>query len=291
MVGGPALLGGRYRLGERIAAGGMGTVYTATDERLGRQVAVKVLRDELADDDRFVERFRREARAAASLTHPNVAAVFDYGGDGGRLGGTREQSGGRLGGTRERSGGRPFIVMELARGRDLAMLLREEGPLAPERAAAIGAQVCDALAHAHAAGLVHRDVKPANVIVDEADAVKVTDFGIARAAGESTLTVTGSVLGSAHYIAPEQASGGQVTAATDVYAAGILLYEMLTNALPFTGESALAIAMRHVSDEVPAPSAVNPRVPEWLDGIVARATAKDPAARWADARDMAEALR
>ncbi|HEX2057929.1 MAG TPA: protein kinase [Actinomycetota bacterium] len=267
MVGG-RLLGGRYLLEERIAAGGMGTVYAATDQRLDRRVAVKLLKDDLAHDDRFVARFEREARAAAALSHPNVASVFDYGED----------------------EGVPYIVMELASGRDLARLLREEGRLPAIRARSIGAQICAALAHAHAAGLVHRDVKPANVIVDDSDHVKVTDFGIARAAGESTLTATGSVLGSAHYMAPEQASGAPVTSATDVYAAGIVLYEMLTSALPFTGDSPVSVAMRHVSDEVPAPSSVAPDVPASLDRVVARATAKDPSARWPNAAAMGAAL-
>ena len=268
MVGGPRVLGGRYLLEERIAAGGMGTVYAASDERLHRRVAVKVLKDGLAGDERFVTRFEREARAAAALSHPNVAAVFDYGED----------------------DGTPFIVMELAAGRDLARLLREEGPLAPERARTLGAQMCAALAHAHSAGLVHRDVKPANVIVDDADRVKVTDFGIARAAGESTLTATGTVFGSAHYMAPEQASGAPLTPAADVYAAGIVLYEMLTNAVPFTGDSPVSVALRHVSDEVPPPSSVNPEVPDALDAIVARATAKDPGARFPTAAAMGAAL-
>ena len=262
------VLGDRYLLEEQIAAGGMGTVWAATDQRLHRRVAVKLLKEDLARDERFVLRFEREARASAALSHPNVAGVFDYGQD----------------------DGKPFIVMELVSGRDLARVLREEGPLEPDRARAIGVQICAALAHAHAAGLVHRDVKPANVIVGEGDRVKVTDFGIARAAGDATLTATGSVLGSAHYMSPEQASGGAVTPATDVYAAGIVLYEMLTNALPFTGDSPVSVALRHVSDEVPAPSSVNPRVPESLDSIVARATAKDPAARWPDAAAMGTAL-
>ena len=268
MVGAARVLGGRYRLEERVAAGGMGTVFAAVDERLHRRVAVKVLKEDLAQDVRFVERFRREARAAAALSHPNVAAVFDFG----------------------EEDGTAFIVMELVEGRDLAMVLREDGPLPPDRARQVAAEMCEALAHAHAAGLVHRDVKPGNVIIDDQGRVKVTDFGIARAAGESTLTATGSVLGSAQYMAPEQASGAPVTAAADVYSAGIVLYEMLTSSVPFTGDSALAVAMRHVSDEVPAPSAVNPDVPPDLDRVVARATAKDPAARWSSAAEMAGAL-
>ncbi len=257
MVGGAQVLADRYRLEERVASGGMGTVFAATDERLHRRVAVKVLKEDLAGDARFVERFRREARAAAALTHPNVATVFDFGDH----------------------DAAPFIVMELVEGRDLARVLREDGPLPPDRARRIAAQLCTALAHAHAAGLVHRDVKPANVIVGASDRVQVTDFGIARAAGDSSLTQTGSVLGSAHYMAPEQASGAPVTAAADVYSAGIVLYEMLTGSLPFTGDSALAVAMRHVSDEVPPPSELNRGVPPVLDDLVARATAKDPGAR------------
>ena len=258
----------RYQLDEPLASGGMGKVFCATDKRLGRTVAVKMLRDDLAHDERFVERFRREARAAASLSHPNVAGVFDYGED----------------------AGKQFIIMEYVEGRDLARVLREDGPLSPDRAARIGAQVADALGHAHAAGLVHRDVKPANVIVMGGDRVKVTDFGIARAAGDSTLTAAGSVLGTAHYISPEQAEGGTVGPPSDTYSLGIVLYEMLTGSLPFTGDSAIAVAMRHVSDEVPPPSKLNPAVPAELDRIVATATNKDPNKRFPDAQTMAAAL-
>jgi len=258
----------RYRLDERIASGGMGAVYTAHDERLGRKVAVKLLKDDLAHDVRFVERFRREARAVAALGHPNIANVFDYGED----------------------DDKPFIVMELAEGSDLARLLREEGAFQPERAADVAAQVCAALGHAHAAGIVHRDVKPANIIVGPNDRVKVTDFGIARAVGDSTLTATGSVLGTAHYLSPEQAAGGEVGPASDLYSLGIVLYEMLTGAVPFTADTPIAIAMRHVSDPVPAPSLVNPDVPAALDDVVARATAKDTASRFGDAHEMEAAL-
>lgn len=258
----------RYRIEERIATGGMGAVYLTTDQRLDRQVALKVLKEELADDERFVERFRREARSAGALSHPNIAGVFDFGQDDGRY----------------------YMVMELAEGRDLARVLREEAPLSPERSVRIASQIALALDHAHSAGVVHRDIKPPNVIIGEADRVKVTDFGIARAIGESTLTATGSVLGTAQYISPEQASGGEVGPPADIYALGIVLYEMLTGSLPFTGDSALAVAMRHVSDDVPAPSKLNADVPATLDGVVARATAKDPNARYSGAREMAEAL-
>jgi tRNA A-37 threonylcarbamoyl transferase component Bud32 len=261
-------LADRYAIEERVATGGMGTVFVATDERLGRRVAIKVLKEELAHDPRFVERFRREARAAGALSHPNVAGVYDFGED----------------------SERHFMVMEMAPGRDLAQLLREEGPLSPDRVVRMGTQIAEAIGHAHSAGLVHRDIKPANVIIGEEDRVKVTDFGIARAAGDSTLTATGSVLGTAHYISPEQAAGDRIGSATDIYSLGIVLYEMLTGTLPFTGDSALAVAMRHASDEVPRPSELNPDVPDGLDEVVAKATAKVPEDRYASGSDLAAAL-
>jgi eukaryotic-like serine/threonine-protein kinase len=268
MVEATTLLG-RYRLDDQPSTGGMGSVYAGIDERLNRKVAVKVLKGQLADDPRFVERFRREARAVAALSHPNIAGIFDYGED----------------------DGKHFIVMEYVEGRDLARIIREESTVAPERAARIGAQICAALGHAHNMEIVHRDIKPANVIVAQGDHVKVTDFGIARAAGESTITATGSMLGTAQYLSPEQASGGRVGPPSDIYSAGLVLFEMLTGSVPFTGDSAVAIAMRHVSDDVPAPSSVNKDVPPELDDIVAAATAKDPNDRWSTAFAMAEALR
>jgi eukaryotic-like serine/threonine-protein kinase len=258
----------RYRVDHRIAAGGMGAVYEAMDQRLGRLVAVKILKDELAHDPRFVERFRREARAVASLSHPNIANVYDYGED-------RDAY---------------FIVMELAPGEDLARLLRSTAPLSPDRAANIATQMCAALAHAHSAGIVHRDIKPANVIVGPGDRVKVTDFGIARAAGDLTLTATGSILGTAQYLSPEQAAGGVVGPPCDIYATGIVLYEMLTGTVPFTGGSAVAVAMKQVSDPVPPPSRLNAEVPPELDAAILKATAKDPGDRFAHATAMAGAI-
>jgi serine/threonine-protein kinase len=263
------VLSGRYRLVSAVAAGGMGTVYVADDERLGRQVALKLLKDSLAGDARFAERFKREARAAAALSHPNVANVYDYGVD----------------------DDCHYIVMELAPGRDLAQVLREEGPLEPRRAAALAAQIATALGHAHSAGLIHRDVKPANALIDDRDHVKVTDFGIARAAGESTLTATGTILGTAAYLSPEQAQGTKVDPRSDIYSLGIVMFEMLTGEVPFPGDSAVSVAMKHIAEDVPAPSSVRPGVPDELDEIVLRATARAPGDRFSDGTAMAEALR
>jgi eukaryotic-like serine/threonine-protein kinase len=262
-------LGERYRVEERIAVGGMGAVYRATDTRLGRTVAVKVLKDGLAQDPRFVERFRREARSAAGLTHPNIAGVFDYGEEDGRY----------------------FIVMELADGIDLARLLLEEGPLPVERALKISAASADALGHAHRMGVIHRDVKPANIVVDAHDRVKVTDFGIARAAGDSTITQTGTILGTAFYLSPEQASGDNLGPHSDVYSLGVVLYEMLTGAVPFTGDSPVSVAMKHLNEEVPAPSSLKPKLPKEIDDLIAAATAKDPTARPADGTEFAARIR
>jgi serine/threonine-protein kinase len=264
-----AKLSDRYVLEDRLASGGMGAVYAATDERLSRRVAVKLLREELAEQPRFVERFRREAQAVAALSHPSIANVYDYGEDDSHY----------------------YIVMELLGGRDLSRILPEEAPLDPQRAGDIAAQTCDALAAAHAAGVVHRDVKPGNIMVDDNDRVKVTDFGIARAAGQSTLTGTGSVIGTAQYLSPEQASGARVGPQSDLYSLGIVLYEMLTGAVPFTGDTPIGVAMRHVAEEVPPPSSVNPDVPAALDDVVAKATAKEPSDRFASAGAMASALR
>ncbi len=238
----PTLLGNRYRLGERIAAGGMGAVYRAVDETLGRQVAVKALRRELADDPTFLERFRREARAAAGLSHPGVAGVYDYG----------------------ELGGQPFIVMELVEGETLAERVAARGRLPWREAFAIGEQVAAALAAAHAHGLVHRDVKPANILLGRDGRAKVTDFGIAQAAQTATLTRTGMVLGSANYVAPEQAKGGHVGPAADLYSLGCVLFEAVTGETPYRGGNAVAIATQHVSAPVPDPREHRPRCPRAL---------------------------
>jgi serine/threonine-protein kinase len=265
----PTRLAGRYVLRELIASGGMGEVHLALDERLGRQVAVKVLTRGLTDSPESVERFRREALAAAGLTHPNIARVYDYGVD----------------------GDRHFIVMEYLPGVSLHRLIRERGPLPPGEAADIAAQVCAALGAAHRAGIVHRDVKPGNVVVAPDGTVKVTDFGIAKAVGAAPLTDTGTVLGTATYLPPEVGRGASAGPASDLYSLGIVLYEMLTGEAPFTGEGPVAVAMRHVSEDVPPPSAVVPGLPHFLDEVVTRAAAKEPAARYASAEAMGEALR
>jgi eukaryotic-like serine/threonine-protein kinase len=264
----PTLLGGRYRLGERIAAGGMGAVYRAVDETLGRQVAVKALRRELAADPTFLERFRREARAAAGLSHPGVAGVYDYG----------------------ELGGQPFIVMELVEGETLAERLAARGRLPWREAFAIGEQVAAALAAAHAHGLVHRDVKPANILLGRDGRAKVTDFGIAQAAQTATLTRTGMVLGSANYVAPEQAKGGHVGPAADLYSLGCVLFEAVTGETPYRGRNAVAIATQHVSAPVPDPREHVRDLPPEAAALVVRALQKHPAGRFASGTAMAAAL-
>jgi serine/threonine-protein kinase len=258
----------RYSLRERLAVGGMGEVHLATDDRLGRLVAVKVLAAGFADSPDFVERFRREALTAAALSHPNIAQVYDYGVD----------------------GDSHFIVMEYAEGQDLAHVIREHGRLTPSDAVRIAEQVCAALGAAHRAGVVHRDIKPGNVIVRPDGTVKVTDFGIARALGQASLTDTGTVMGTAAYVAPEQARGEATTPSSDLYSLGILLFQMLTGAVPFEGDTPVAIAMRHLDEPVPLPSSRVADLPANLDEVVVRATAKSPTDRYADADAMAAAL-
>jgi len=256
MVATTQVLGGRYALGEVLGTGGMATVWRATDELLGREVAVKVLSPQYAADAGFVARFEREARHAAQLSHPRVVTVFDCGVDNGTA----------------------FIVMELVAGRTLRQVLDDAGILPPARAAGIAAAVCEALEVAHAAGLVHRDIKPANIVVSGGE-VKVLDFGIARAAGSAGGTPTLGVLGTVAYLSPEQASGRPAGPQSDLYSLGCVLFEMLTGEPPFTADSAVGLAYRHVHDDPGPPSARQPGVPAQLDGITTRLLAKDPAAR------------
>ena len=263
------MLAGRYQLESRIAAGGMGEVHVATDTRLHRRVAVKLLRGELAGSGDFIERFRREALMSARLTHPSVARILDYGQD----------------------GATHFIVMELVEGRDLAKLLAERGRIPAQEAARMTAQVCDALGAAHEAGFVHRDIKPSNVIITPDGMVKVTDFGIARALAGSSLTETGTIMGTAQYVSPEMVRGEPANEASDQYSVGVLLFQMVTGTVPFDGDSPVTVALRHLDSEVPRPSALVPDVPIALDEVVARATATDSRDRFPDVAAMADALR
>ncbi len=261
-------LGGRYRLLELLGQGGMATIYRARDAQLERDVAVKLLRPEYGQDPDFLARFRDEARAVASLSHPNIVPVFDFGEDA--------------------SG--PYIVMELIDGQDLASILRDNGPLAPRQAAHIAADVARALQAAHTRGIVHRDVKPSNILVSRDGRVRVADFGIARAVTEAQVTLPGTTMGSVHYFSPEQARGETSTAASDIYSLGIVLFEELTGQRPFSGDGAAAVAMARLTTTPPRPSALRPSVPRELDEIVTRAMALDPADRYPSAAAMASAL-
>jgi eukaryotic-like serine/threonine-protein kinase len=263
--------GDRYVVIGRAGSGGMAEVYRARDELLGREVALKVLNRRLSTDKTFVERFRREAQSAANLNHPNVVSLFDYGSDGGTY----------------------YIVMEFIDGQPLADIVRSEGPLMPERAAEIAADVAGALDRAHAAGLVHRDIKPSNIMINSQGQTKVTDFGIARAMttdGEQTMTQTGMVIGTAAYLSPEQAQGHPVDPRSDVYSLGVVLYEMLTGGPPFTGDTPLSVAYKHVRENPAPPSTINPDVHSELDAIVMKALAKNPDNRYQTAREFREDL-
>ena len=262
------ILGGRYRLIELLGEGGMATVFRAADAGLGRDVALKLLRPEYLRDPDFSSRFRQEAQAAASLSHPNVVHVYDYGED---------PTG-------------PFIVMELVDGEDLATILRRSGALPPRQVARIGSGVARALAAAHARGLIHRDVKPGNVLIGTDGRVKVVDFGIARAIAEAQLTMPGTTLGSVHYFSPEQARGEPATAASDLYSLGIVLYEMLVGLRPFEGDSAASVALARLTGPIPDPMAVRPSVSPDLAAITRKALALDPRDRFVSAGVMADAL-
>jgi beta-lactam-binding protein with PASTA domain/predicted Ser/Thr protein kinase len=264
------LLGGRYALGEVLGYGGMAEVHRGRDQRLGRDVAVKVLRADLARDPGFQMRFRREAQNAAALNHPAIVAVYDTG----------EESDGAT--------PLPYIVMEYVAGRTLKEVLTAERRLMPERALEITADVCAALDFSHRNGIVHRDIKPGNVMLTPTGTVKVMDFGIARAvtSGTSTMTQTSAVIGTAQYLSPEQARGESVDARSDVYSTGCLLYELLTGQPPFTGDSPVSVAYQHVREDPIPPSQVDPDVTPTIDAIVLKAMAKNPANRYQTAGDM-----
>ncbi|HEX2294405.1 MAG TPA: protein kinase [Actinomycetota bacterium] len=263
----------RYVLEGLLASGGMGSVYKARDEVLARPVAVKVLHAHLSDDPDFLERFRREAVAAAGLAHPGIVAIYDTGTDA------------------SEAAERHYIVMEHCAGGTLTDLLKAQGAFEPARAAEIVAAICESLDFAHRAGVVHRDVKPDNVLFSDDGTLKVTDFGIAKAAYASgDITTTGSILGTVTYISPEQAEGNEPDARSDVYSAGVVLYELLAGRPPFQGETDVATAMMHLRQEPTPLRALKPHVPRHLEAAVARALAKDPGQRWASAHEMARAL-
>jgi len=257
----------RYKVLNRIGSGGMADVYCAEDLQLGRRVALKLLYRRFAEDDEFVERFRREASSAAGLQHPNVVAVYDRG----------------------EFDGTYYIAMEYLEGRSLKQIVRQDGALDPDRAIDLVIQILKAARFAHRRGIVHRDIKPHNVIVDDEGRAKVTDFGIARA-GASDMTETGSIMGTAQYLSPEQAQGHPVDARSDLYSIGVVLYELLTGRVPFDAESAVTIALKQVSEEPVPPSQYNPAVSDQLEDVVMRALQKDPANRFADAEQFIVAL-
>jgi eukaryotic-like serine/threonine-protein kinase len=261
------IIDGRYRVRHRIGSGGMADVYCAEDLQLGREVALKILHPRFAEDREFVERFRREASSAAGLQHPNVVSVYDRG----------------------EVDGTSYIAMEHVRGRTLKELAVEHAPMAPEHAIPLVVQVLRAARFAHRRGIIHRDLKPHNVMVDEEGRAKVTDFGIARA-GASDMTQTGSIMGTAQYLSPEQAQGHAVSARSDLYAIGIILYELLTGRVPFDGDSPVTIALKQVNEPPVPPSAFNRAVTPELDAAVLRALAKDPADRYADADEFIAVL-
>jgi serine/threonine-protein kinase len=259
------LFDGRYRIVRKLGSGGMANVYLAEDEDLGRRVAIKILNERYANDDLFIERFRREAKSAAALSHPNIVSVYDRG----------------------EAEGTYYIAMEVIEGRSLKELIMTRGPLPIAQALAYTHEILEALRFAHRHGIIHRDIKPHNILIGER--LKVTDFGIARA-GASQMTEAGSIMGTAQYLSPEQARGAPVTASSDLYSAAIVLYEMLTGKVPFTGDSAIEIAMKHLNDPPKPPSKIRPEIPEELDAVVLRALAKNPEDRYQTAEEFSEDL-
>lgn len=262
------VLGGRYEILDRIGGGGMALVYKGHDILLNRKVAVKVLRQQYVHDEEFIRRFRREAQAAASLSHPNVVSIYDVG--------QEDET--------------HFIVMEYIEGKALNETIKEKAPLPVEEAVRIAGQICDALDHAHYNQIIHRDIKPHNILIGKNGRVKVTDFGIARAADSSQITQTGSVVGSVHYFSPEHAKGTLTGAQSDLYSLGIVLYQMLTNRLPFLGESPISVALKHLQEDVEEPRKVNPLIPQSVENIILKSMRKNPDERYRSAKEMLQDL-
>ncbi|WP_040948595.1 Stk1 family PASTA domain-containing Ser/Thr kinase, partial [Gorillibacterium massiliense] len=257
-------LSGRYEIIEIIGGGGMALVYRARDILLNRIVAVKVLRPQFVHDEEFIQRFRREGQSAAALSHPNIVSIYDVG----------------------QRGDIHFIVMEYVEGTTLNDLIKERAPLQVEEAVNIASQICDALDHAHSNQIIHRDIKPHNILIGRNGRVKVTDFGIARAGASSSITQTGSVVGSVHYFSPEHAKGTLAGAKSDLYSLGIVLYQMLTGKLPFSGESPVSVALKHLQENVPEPRKVNPLIPQSVENVILKAMRKNPDNRYQSAREM-----
>lgn len=262
-------LDNRYTILERVGGGGMADVYRAHDKLLDRSVAVKVLRSQFTDDDEFVTRFRREAQAAARLSHPNIVNIYDVGRDDDSY----------------------YIVMEYISGETLKDRILREGPLPVEATVRVALEIAEALEHAHQNNIVHCDIKPHNILMTRSGRVKVTDFGIARAVTSATMTQTGTIIGSVHYFSPEQAKGGAVSAKSDIYSLGAVMYEMLTGVVPFTGETPISIAIKHLQDDPKPLREVNPAVPPILEALVLKAMAKNPEQRFTDVAAMIADLR
>ncbi len=262
------ILGGRYELIEVIGEGGMSTVYKARDNILDRIVAVKILKDEFSKDRGFVERFKTEALSAARISHPNIVNIYDVG--------MQEDI--------------HYIVMEYVEGHTLKQVIRQEAPLSVEKAVDIAIMICDGVHHAHEKGIIHRDIKPHNILITEQGMVKVADFGIAHAVSTGTITYGNNIIGSVHYFSPEQARGEVINRTTDIYSIGCILYEMVTGKVPFDADSPITVALRHINEEPVSPRSKNPEVPEGLEAIIYKAMAKAPAQRFQTAQEMRNAL-
>ena len=258
------IFGGRYEVLERIGAGGMAIVYKAKDLLLNRVVTIKVLREQFVTDQDFIRRFRREAQSAASLSHPNIVSVYDVG----------------------KEGDTEYIVMEYVEGRNLKELIREYAPLSTEQSITLGRQITEAIQNAHEHHIIHRDIKPHNILVTTDGHAKVTDFGIARAVSSATVTHTGDIIGSVHYLSPEQAKGLPSNEQSDIYSLGIVLYELITGKVPYDGETPITIALKHLQEQPVLPSKINPRIDKEFEAVIMRAIAKSPEQRYLSAKDL-----